>query len=63
MLTCTDAEKASLDTAEAGLEEAATAVEDSYNDHRGKGILQMCQRNALKVPAMAVSLVFAGHPL
>ena len=50
-------------TAEAGLEKAAAAVEDGYNDQRGKGILQMCQRNALKVPTVAVSLVFAGHPL
>ena len=30
--TCTDAEKASLVTAEAGLEEAAAAVEDAYNE-------------------------------
>merc|ERR1712045_177354 len=30
--TCSDAEKASLVTAEAGLEEAAAAVEDAYNE-------------------------------
>ena len=36
--TCSDAEKASLVTAEAGLEEAAAAVEDAYNE------AQVCSR-------------------